>query len=207
MLERIHEMPGETFEEVQAYYDDANQYWGHINIFDKLERLQHFREPDNPSWEAFVDGDWAEAQRIRQCNRPTVVAEFAEDVRHGLVSRRVRVVDIPVTPYLQWELHGLKLRAECGENIRIVDSTAVAMYETSRVIPELIFMDSLAMYEICYDDSGLLCGARKFTDRDLILECRADFDALYQQGEELHTFFAREIEPLPPPKLDPERAH
>lgn len=205
MLERVHNFSSEMFEEAQAYYDDANQYWERIGRFDKLERLQHFQEPGNHSWEAFMCGDWAEAQQIRQGNRPTVVAEFAEDARHGFVSRRVRVVEIPVTPYLQWELHGLKLRAECGEDIRVVDAAAVAMYEASRVVPELIFMDSLAMYEICYDENGLLCGARKFTDPDLIFGCRADFDALYQQGEDLHTFFAREIEPLPPPTLDPER--
>lgn len=204
MLDHVHEVPGEIFGEAQAYYDDADQYWERIDRFDKLERLQHFREPGNHSWEAFANGDWVEAQQIRQRNRPTVIAEFAEDARRGITSRRVRVVDIPVTPYIQWELHGLKLRAECGENIRIVDSAAIAMHEKSRVVPELIFMDSLAMYEICYDESGLLYGARKFTGPELILECRADFDALYQQGEDLQTFFAREIEPLPPPTLTPE---
>ncbi len=204
MIERVRGIPGEIFEEVQAYHDDANQYWERIDRFDKIERLQHFREPGNQSWEAFVSGRWAEAQQIRQRNRPTVIVEFAEDARRGIVSRRVRVVEIPVTAYLQWELYGLKLRSECGENIHIIDSKAVAMYETSGVIPELIFMDLLAMYEICYDKNGLLYGARKFTDPDLISGCQEDFDALYKQGEDLHAFFAREIEPLPPPTVDPE---
>ena len=205
MLERVHGISGEFFEGVQAYHNDANRYWEQIDRFDKLERLQHFREPENQSWEAFVAGHWAKAQQIRQRNRSAVAAEFVEDARRGIVSRRVRVVEIPVTAYLQWELHGLKLRAECGEEIRVVDLKTIAPYEISGTVPELIFMDSLAMYEICYDESGLLCGAQKFTDRDLISGCQADFNALYRQGENLHTFFAREIEPLPPPMVDQER--
>jgi hypothetical protein len=205
MLERVHGISGEIFEGVQAYHNDANQYWERIDKFDKLERLQHFREPENQSWEAFVAGRWVEAQQIRRRNRSTVAAEFAEDARRGIVSRRVRVVEIPVTPYLQWELHGLKLRAECGENIRVVDLKTIAHYEISEAVPELIFMGSLAMYKICYDESGLLRGAQKFTDPDLISGCQADFNALYRQGEELHTFFTREIEPLPPPMINQER--
>ena len=49
MLERVHGISGEIFESVQAYHDDANQYWERIDRFDKLERLQHFREPENQS--------------------------------------------------------------------------------------------------------------------------------------------------------------
>lgn len=206
MIERVREISGEIFEGVQAYHDDANQYWEQIDRFDKIERRQHFQEPGNQSWEAFAAGRWTEAQQIRQRNRLTVIAEFAEDARLGVISRRVRVVEIPVTAYLQWELHGLKLRSEYGEKIRIVDSKAAVMYETSGIVPELIFMDLLAMYEICYNENGLLCGARKFTDPDLISGCRADFDALYEKGEDLHAFFAREIEPLPPPAVDLEWA-
>jgi hypothetical protein len=204
MLECVRGISGELLEGVQAYHDDANQYWEQINRFDKIERLQHFQEPGNQSWEAFASGRWVKAQEIRRRNCSTVAAEFAEDARRGIISRRIRVVEIPVTAYVQWELHGLKLRAEYGENIRVVDLNTIAHYEKNGIMPELIFMSSLVMYKICYDERGLLRGAEKFTDRDLISECQIDFNALYQQGEDLHAFFAREVEPLPPPMIDQE---
>ena len=197
-------MSGDILCPVQVYLDDTDQYWGHINRFDKLERLQYFREPGYPSWDAFVAGRWDEALQIMQRDRSTVEKEFVEDSRVGLTSYRVRVVELPVTPYLQWELHELKARAECGEGIRVVGPEAVARYETNTVVPELIFMDALAMYEICYDNTGTQTGGRKFTDPELIEQCLSEVHALYAHGEDLLIFFEREIAPLPPPIVDPE---
>jgi hypothetical protein len=79
---------------------------------------------------------------------------------------------------------------------------AVSRYEADAVVPELIFMDSLAMYEVLYDETGVLSGGRKFTDADLIAGCRAEVQALYAEGEDFWTFFEREIVPLPPPTVD-----
>ncbi len=122
----------------------------------------------------------------------------------GLTSYRVRVVELPVTPYLQWELYELKVRAECGEGIRVVRREAVARHETDAAVPELIFMDTLAMYEILYDNTGIQTGGRKFTDPELIKKCLSEVHALYIHGEDLLRFFEREISPLPPPLVDPE---
>lgn len=205
MLERVRDAHGEVFRPVRAYRDDLKPYWGRIGRFDKLERLQHFREPDDPSWAAFAAGRWRDAQRIMEQNyRPQVMAEFADDASSGLVSYRVRVVEFPVMPYLQWELHALKMRAECGENIRVVGPEKIAPYEEYGVVPELIFMDVDAMYEVLYDETGVLAGGRKFTDSEMIRGCLSDVRALYEQGEDLRTFFEREIAPLPSPAVDPE---
>lgn len=204
MLERVRNMSGDILRPVQVYLDDADQYWRRINRFDKLERLQHFREPGYPSWDAFAAGRWDEALQIMQRDRSTVEKEFAEDSRMGLASYRIRVVELPATPYLQWEFYELKTRAECGENIRVVGPEAVARYEMDTVVPELIFMGALAMYEICYDDTDTQIGGRKFTDSELIEQCLSEVHALYSQGEDLLAFFEREIAPLPPPIVDPE---
>lgn len=204
MLERIRSIPGETFRSVQMYRDDTDRYWGRINRFDKLERLQHFREPGYASWEAFAAGRWDEFLQIMQRDRPMVAKEFADDSKAGLVSYRVRVVEFPLTSYLQWELYELKVRAEFGENIRIVGPEAVACYEASSVLPELIFMGTLAMYEISYDHTGTQLGGRKFSDTKLIEQCLSEVQALYAHGEDLLTFFEREIAPLPPPVVNPE---
>lgn len=204
MLDRVGKAPGEILRPVQAYLDDSNQYWSRIEQFDKLERLQHFREPYDASWRMFAAGRWAESLAQAERERPLVIAEFAEDARLGYTSRRVRVVEFPITSYLQWEMYQFKIRAECGERIRVVDAGAVGPHEADGIVPELIFMGSLAMYEVLYDETGEMAGGRKFTDPELIAGCRAEVHALYARGEDFWTFFEREIVPLPPPAVDPE---
>jgi hypothetical protein len=199
MIERVCDEPGESFLTSQAFLESSNQYWGRISRFDKLERLQHFREPGQKSWEAFDAGDWRQSQYLVEQERPAIAEEFASDAEAGLSSYRVRVVEFPISPYLQWEFHILRLRAEYGENIRVVSAELVATFEKNGMVPELIFMGDLAMYEICYDDTGTRTGGRKFTDPGLIRHCREDVHSLYGQGEDIREFFEREIAPLPPP--------
>lgn len=204
MLDRVRNATGEVFRPVEAYRRDLNPLWARIDRFDKLERLQHFREPYDASWRAFAAGHWEESLEQTERGRPEVEAEFAEDRRLGYASHRVRVVEFPITPYLQWEMHAFTIRVECGEDLRVVGPEAFARYETDFVVPELIFMGSLAMYEVLYDETGVLAGGRKFTDPELIAGCLGEVQAMHSQGEDFQSFFEREIVPLPPPVVEPE---
>lgn len=77
MLERVPDLPGLTLDQ-ETYLRD---YWAEYerigDHFWKLERIQTFREPGDPSWEAFVDGDWPRALELNEADRPTAV-EMAE---------------------------------------------------------------------------------------------------------------------------------
>lgn len=199
MLDRVHQARGEVLRPVRAYLQDSDRYWPRIDRFDKLERIQHFEEPDDASWRAFAAGCWRESLELTERNRPNVEAEFAEDERRGYRSYRVRVVEFPIDPYLVWEMYRFKVRVECGEDIRIVQPGALTWFETRAQAPELIFMGSLAMYEVLYDKRGVLAGGRKFTDPELIAGCREVVRELHRRGERFSTFFDREIAPLPPP--------
>jgi hypothetical protein len=203
MLDRVRAAPGEVLP-VRAYIEDSDRYWARIDRFDKLERIQHFRQPDDASWRAFHAGDWEKSLELTELNRRKVETEFAEDARLGYKSYRVRVVQLPIDPYLHWEMYRYKVRVECGEDIRIVEPAALARFEPDGIVPELIFMGSLAMYEIRYDENGVLAGGRKFTDPELIAGCRSEVQALHDRGEDFQTFFDREIAPLPPPVVVPE---
>lgn len=67
----------------------------------KLERQQEFQEPGFASWDAFNQGDWAEALRLVEEER-TYLREFSEENRRrGVTLYRVRVVEEPIAPYLQ----------------------------------------------------------------------------------------------------------
>jgi hypothetical protein len=76
MLERVRDELGESLPTAQAFLDSSNQYWGRINRFDKLERLQYFREPGHKSWEAFDVGDWQQSQNLTERDRSVIAKEF-----------------------------------------------------------------------------------------------------------------------------------
>ncbi|WP_188991944.1 DUF6879 family protein, partial [Saccharopolyspora thermophila] len=165
----------------------------------KLERRQHFREPGNPSWEAFARHDWPEAMRLIQSQREEFSAESEEAERIGVTLFRIRVVAKPFTPYLHWELHLLKARADCGEKIRVLAVEDVAPFESHEALPEILTVGRDTVYEIRYSDDGVLDGAVRHTDLEAATRCKDFLADLYARGEELDRFFWREVAPLPPP--------
>ncbi|MBG0828961.1 hypothetical protein HS041_14395 [Planomonospora sp. ID67723] len=196
MLDRVRAAPGRLLD-AAAYLDDFWPRFGRLGDepFWKLERAQHFREPDVASWSAMVAGDWERSLVLVEEMRADIASASGPELR------RVRIVEQPVTPYLQWEMQILRLRAEAGERIRVLPAKSVAHLEASGTrLPEVVLLGSLAMYEVLYDRTGTLSGARRIDDPDLLGSCRAELSRLYDQGEDLLNYFDREIIPLPPPK-------
>lgn len=161
----------------------------------KLERMQHFHEPDVPSWVAARDGDWKRSMELIETMRPDLRAASESLSR----LRRIRIVEHPPTPYLQWEMHVFSARTAAGETISVVDAARVAEAETTERLPELLIVGEKVMYEILYDDRGGHTGGRRIRDRDVIDACTAELAELFAMGEDFHDYFAREIAPLPPP--------
>ncbi|MET8140601.1 DUF6879 family protein [Sphaerisporangium sp. NPDC005288] len=168
----------------------------------KLERAQHFHEPYEPSWEAMAAGDWDRSLLLIDDLRGSLTADYAGYAEF----RRVRVVDAPLTPYMQWELHVLAARAEAGEQARVVPASAVRALERSGPLPELLVFESGLMYEVLYDGSGAHLGGRRVTDPDAVEPCLAAVVALYERGEDLGAYFRREVLPLPAPRQRPLRS-
>jgi hypothetical protein len=175
----------------------------------KLERRQHFAEPGFESWEAFHRGSWDEALRLIEAEREYLREFSAEAARRNIGLYRVRVVERPIDPYLQWELHLLRLREECGEMIRVVGPEAVRPVEARSLLPELVTLGSRTLYEVLYNADGALDGAIRYTDAAIVDRWTAFIRDLFEKGEELNTYFSREIAGLPPPAGDathPQRA-
>ncbi|MFC7583363.1 DUF6879 family protein [Nonomuraea antimicrobica] len=86
----------------------------------KLERAQDFYEPDVASWRAMMDGDWERSLALIE----RVAGPLADYFLRRQPVRRVRVVELPVTAYLQWEMHVLALRAAAGSPCRVVPGPA-----------------------------------------------------------------------------------
>lgn len=199
MLERIPDLPAPTLDE-DAYLTD---YWTEYerigDHFWKLERIQTFREPGDPSWEAFLEGDWPRALELNEADRPTAVEMAETDRKLGISTRRIRVVEKPISPYLQWEMQFFRLLVEAGQDLRVLPAEALRAWESDRPVPELALLGDHVLYHVLYDDSGTLYGARRITDPDVIRGCRADLSLLFANAEPLMDFFAREIAPLPAP--------
>ncbi|WP_329453627.1 hypothetical protein OG894_44710 (plasmid) [Streptomyces sp. NBC_01724] len=183
----------------EEYYRILRSGIGHLN---KLERGQHFKERGFSSWEAFAAGRWDEALSLIEERREAYVRQAEEAERLGVLQRRLRVVEFPVTPYVQWELHVLRLRVETGDRIRLLDARTITHIEKQCHIPEVVILGDVAMFEVQYDD-GIAAGANHYTAPELIAETSAGFDELYAQGEEYASFFDREISLLPPPAATP----
>ncbi|MEW2621981.1 DUF6879 family protein [Streptomyces sp. NPDC048106] len=184
-----------------TYHADFGQvYNSGIGFLNKLERGQHFKERGFTSWEAFAAGDWARALSLADERRDNYAQELQKAARLGIRHRRLRVVEFPITPYVQWEFFVLRVRADLGDDIKVLDARKISDIERDRPVPEVVILGDVAMYEVVYDDDGNAAGANRFTERSLIRETSAGFDALYERGEDFHDFFDREIVPLAPPQ-------
>ncbi len=165
----------------------------------KLERLQHFRDPQFSSWEAFDRGEWVRSLRLLEDERASLVEQQSEAIALGVELYRVRVVAEPITPYVQWELHLLALRAQYGEKIRVIGPENVAPFESDEIVPELLTVGTDTVYEFLYDDTGTLVGANRYIGPEVYDRCVEFMRILYVTGEDVGTFFERRVVDLAPP--------
>ncbi|MFI0483109.1 DUF6879 family protein [Actinomadura sp. 9N215] len=200
MLDRVPFLPAASLGATEYVAEVTARSAEIEDFFWKLERRQTFQEPGDASYRAFARGDWSEAVRIKDEGRDTLRQRFAEQ---GFVLRRIRVVESPVTPYLQWEIQALRVRAEAGEEIRVLDASVIRDREADRPMPEVIILGTKVLYEVLYDEAGLHSGGRRIANRAVIDACRAEMAALWGKGEDITSYFAREIAPLPPPPAQP----
>ena len=189
------------------YMEDFDRYFWRSGPegFWKLERQQSFREPGVQSWEAFRRGEWDESLALIEGQRGHYEEYFRRIAGSGFALHRVRCVEEPISPYLQWELHLLHLKAQYGEDTRVLSGDGIRRYETRRTLPEIVVLGSLVMYEVLYDDEGVLAGGIRFDDPHRISEYRQVIQEMHRSGEPLDDFFSSHVAPLPPPNLAGEQ--
>ena len=184
-----------------TYHADFGRiYNSGIGFLNKLERGQNFKERGFASWEAFAAGDWTRALSLAEERRDDYAQELHKAAQLGIPHRRLRVVEFPITPYVQWEFFVLRVRVDLGDDIRVLDARKISDIEKERPVPEVVIVGDVAMYEVVYDADGNAAGANRFTEPALIRETCLGFDTLYERGEGFYDFFDREIVPLDPPQ-------
>ncbi|WP_017606847.1 DUF6879 family protein [Nocardiopsis alkaliphila] len=194
MLDTIDGLPGDRLA-LEPYLDEFDARLSSLRDTDiwKLERRQDFHQPESESWMAFRQGRGEESLRLLEKNRASLRGSFAELARSGCTLRRIRIVEKPFTTYLLWELHSLHLRAQCGEDVRVLSREPVEPFERNGQVPELVTLGDTVAYRILYDPQGVLQGAVRYTDPAITGRCRADIAALHEKGEDLKHYFPREV--------------
>ncbi|MFF2374610.1 DUF6879 family protein [Streptomyces xiamenensis] len=171
----------------------------------KLERAQHFEEPANrsPSRDALRRGDWETSLRLLEDRRESLLNAWHEDQRRDYVFHRVRVVEWPLTPYVQWELHSLRQQSEYGVPVRVISDAADAVreQESGQHLPEIVTHEGSALHHVQYSEAGDPQGAYLFTDPAVVGPWEDYIKHLFEAGEDVRTYVEREVAPLPPPRL------
>jgi hypothetical protein len=190
MLERVAELTGQELK-LDDYFEDFDTRFWQVDSSWKLERRQVFQEPDVPSWAAMAEGDRERSRALADEMRAGIAEHQRRlDVR-GIVQRRIRVVELPLSDYLWWELYVLRIRADLGERIRVLPASAVASWETSVPLPEVLPLGEQITYQVRYDQQGIVTGAKLLADPEVTAACRSEMAALWEKGEDLADFLTR----------------
>jgi hypothetical protein len=194
---------GETLTAAEYQHDFA-QRSARITNRDswKLERRQDFQELNSPSWDAADRGDWEESMRLIEARRERLMKIEREENARGHHFHRVRIVKKPLTPYMQWEMNSLRQRDECGEHICVLTVEKVRHLERTRRLPELVVLGGQALYEVLYTADGIHEGAVRHTDARVVAHYEGFIRDLYTDGEDIQSYFEREVAHLPPPKVN-----
>jgi hypothetical protein len=191
-----------------AYKEDFRRREAALRDTDtwKLERRQHFQEQGVPSWDALRRGEWAEALRLLEDRRDALLATAQDDETNRHRFHRARVIEKPLTPYVQWELHSHRQRAEYGERIRVVgaERVAAAEAESECLLPEVVVLGCSTLFQVLYTENGTPIGAIRFTDPALVKGWETYIKKLYEAGEDVTSYFEREAAHLPAPKARTE---
>jgi len=197
---RLDRSLGEHLDSVAVYEGDFAAYrkkTRHQHAW-KFERRQHFEE-DDASRDALRRGDWPEALRLLEDDRAGLLDAAAYDRQRGHYFHRLRVVEEPLTPYMQWELHALRVQAECGRRLRVVSADAIHGIEGGQLLPEVVVLGDQVLYDIIYSDTGVLEGAVRFTQPEVVGRWARFIEGTYASGEDMISYFDRHVALLPPP--------
>jgi hypothetical protein len=166
----------------------------------KFERRQHFEEQGSPGRDAFRQGDWEVAMSILAGKRESILRSVREDRENQTNFYRVRVVEEPISAYLQWELRSLQMQADCGKPIRVIGPETVSALEAGRLLPEVVVLGAQTLYEVVYTDAGVPDSAVRFTNAELVSNWVKFIKELYDMGEDIVSYVDRQVAHLPPPQ-------
>jgi len=159
--------------------------------FLKLECWQSYQELDtNKSLEAYNAGDFDRARDLlegeAEADRP-----LYDGVRNrGIQYARIRLVQLPLTPYLAYEMINYRIRREMGEAIEVVEMPATVTLPNERYFDFLLFdVESALIHD--YGDDGRQVGGWITGQSEVLRALEATAVSLRREASGLADFLAK----------------
>ncbi|MFD8527570.1 DUF6879 family protein [Streptosporangium canum] len=158
--------------------------------FLKLECWQSYREREvTTSQAAHERGDVQEARRLLRQESETERSLYEDVERKGIDYARIRLIQEPLTPYLDYELIAYRIRAEMGEAIEIVRCAPSMRLPDEEHFDFLLFDRHTALIHD-YGDIGLQSGGWMTQDLGVITSLENKAIALRRRAVPFEEFLA-----------------
>jgi hypothetical protein len=160
--------------------------------FLKLECWQRYREPDgNGSQAAYERGDDAGAEALLHGEALADQPLYDEVRKRDLEYARVRLLQEPLTDYLEYELLSYRIRAQLGENIEVVRCDPALSLPNAHYFDFLLFDQHTALiHDYGAAGVGRQTGGWITHDPAVIEELEATLVKLRQNAEPLYRYLA-----------------
>jgi len=158
-LPSLPSLPASDHISVDQFFSEYNRFSAQVRcrVF-KLERLQNYMEPDNESWREFQVGNIKRSLELIPMIRAKEAEYDVEFFKRGLQFLRVRAVELPLSPYIEWELQFHAFSAQYGETILVSDLTYTDRGSMLWNARDFLLFDSFAVLVHDYNPDGLLVG-------------------------------------------------
>lgn len=127
--------------------------------FFKVERLQEYQEPENPSFVAYMMGNIEEATALLVEGLSSSADFFRQTAERNLLYTRVRLAELPLSQYLKWEFMSYQVSARYGERILVNDISNLPEQSSLKSGGDYVMFDNRIVLRHNYNSSGLLEGA------------------------------------------------
>jgi hypothetical protein len=159
--------------------------------FSKLETRQVYQEPGDASLSAFLKGDRMTAHALLRQPLEGADAESITASRRDISWTRIRLVEFPLTPYLQWELLTYQVSVKYGERILLTDVTGESRTSVLRRGDDFLMFDKKTVLAHNYDREGHLQGAWLIEKDSHVAQYAAFFEHARQGAVPLGVFEAQ----------------
>lgn len=156
--------------------------------FHKLECMQSYQEPGVPSFEALQRGDVDLAHRLISDHIAKEEEWFTSCLQKGVEQVRLRLVQVPLTRYLDWEFKTYQHTARWGQRIGICDITNNSQDSLLNQASDFLIFDNSTVLAHDYSKEGLLKGAWLIDDSASVSKYNNLFDMIRQKSIPLAAF-------------------
>ncbi len=192
-------MTKETLDSDEAELAAYNERWATVEReFFKLETLQRYADEYSPGFREYEKGQLTDDQLVARLRQEMSQGPdpWYERVKAGAVSfKRVHLVDLPLSPYLWYEIKSYELSRELGEQIFILARDKAQGLGGVPLEDLMMFDDSSVLVQHYDAETGKWLYTDLFEGAEEVRPYVVLRDELLHRAESLEEFMARQSEP------------